>query len=106
MNKEKQIEKIDCKKCIHFEACQIAFRNSKDLGIYDCTEEEYFNSTLDCDYYLNNSTYRKASEVAREIFEEIGKLINEYLDGKSYKHEFLTKIAELKKKYTEEQSNG
>ena len=46
------------------------------------------------------------TEVARKIFEEIGELINEYLDGRSYRHEFLTKIAELKKKYTEGQSNG
>ena len=40
-------------------------------------------------------------KVAREIFEEIGKLTNEYLQGKIYTHEFCTNLAELKKKYTE-----
>ena len=67
----KQIEEMACEKCLHFEACRIAFKNSKALGIYDCTEEEYFNTTYDCDYYIRKDIYRKASTVAREIFEEI-----------------------------------
>jgi len=92
-----EIKEIDCNKCIHFEACKIAFRNSKDLGIYDCTEEEYFNTTLDCDYYIDNKTYRKASEVAREIFEEIEKHIMLEFNEVTY--------AELKKKYTESEKD-
>ncbi len=101
MSKDKQVEVMACEKCLQFEACQISFRNSKALGIYDCSEEEYFNATLDCDYYTDKNIYRKASEVAREIFEEIGELVNEYLDGRIYTHEFCTNLAELKKKYTE-----
>ena len=50
---------------------------------------------------MQNAECKIASDVAEEIFAEIGELINEYLDGRSYRHEFLTKIAELKKKYTE-----
>ena len=54
-----------------------------------------------------NTGYRKASEVAGEIFEEIGELVNEYLDGRIYTHDFCTYLAELKKKYTEgEKDNG
>lgn len=47
-------------------------------------------------------TALKIKYQTEEIFKEIGKIINEYLDGRSYRHEFLTKIAELKKKYTED----
>ena len=50
---------------------------------------------------LSKMGYRKSQDVAEEIFAAIGELINEYLDGRSYRHEFFTKIAELKKKYTE-----
>lgn len=46
--------------------------------------------------------YRKSTDLAEEIFAEIGELINEYLEGRSYRHEFIKKIHELKKKYTEE----
>ena len=94
MNRDKQIEEMACKRCLHFEACQIAFRNSKELGIYDCTEEEYFNSTLDCDYYTDKNIYRKASEVAKEMIEELRKV--------GITESRYPVIAELKKKFTEE----
>lgn len=55
--------------------------------------------------YLYEEGYRKASDVAEEIFAEIGVLVNEYLDGRSYKHEFLTKIVEVKKKYIGKDTN-
>ena len=69
--------------------------------IYRETDLYNVDTAFDIATTLHDANYRKASDVAREIFEEIGELINEYLAGRSYRHEFLTKIAELKKKYTE-----
>ena len=60
---------------------------------------------------LYNAGYRKESEVAREIFGEIEKIlldnhIGHYKTTKdtwtyNFNNEILTEIAELKKKYTE-----
>ena len=115
-----QIEEMACEKCLHFEACQIAFRNSKSLEIYDCTEEEYFNSTLDCDYYINNKDYRKADEVAREILEKFENNIKFHIslvDSTIFAREeireeklkcyrdILGYLAELKKEYIGEDIN-
>ena len=73
--------------------------------------------------HLYNAGYRKASEVAREIFAEIEKSFIEYYDktityssptlplhireaaGFSLNEMFM-KIAELKKKYESEKENG
>ena len=47
--------------------------------------------------------YRKASEVAREIFEEIDKIINaRCVQVEISERKMIAEIAELKKKYTEE----
>ena len=60
--------------------------------------------------YIYNAGYRKASEVAREIFEEIAKIIQHHDElaerDKSEYGELIVMdigcaIAELKKKYTE-----
>ena len=52
---------------------------------------------------LYEQGYRKVEqtkqEVAREIFEEIEKPINNFLNGNGYDWEMADKIAELKKKY-------
>lgn len=106
---EKQIEEMACEKCLHFEACRITFRNSEDLGIYDCSEEEYFSTTYDCDYYINKNEYRKASDVVREIFEEIEKMLldNHIESFKNLNDEWVHRfkenlpkmLADLKKKY-------
>ena len=52
---------------------------------------------------LYNAGYRKASEVAREIFEEIeSELLNDITDYHGcYSVWYQNKFAELKKKYTE-----
>jgi hypothetical protein len=94
MNKEKQIE-------------EMADEVYETLML----EAECPLSGMDCaiiaDLLVNKKGYRKATEVAREIFEEIGELVNEYLDGRIYTHDFCTYLAELKKKYTEsEKDNG
>ena len=102
MNRDKQIEEMDCKKCLHFEACQIAFRNSKALSIYedDYTEEEYFADTLDCDYYLDKTIYRKASEVVRDIFNDLNEMWHK---GRGFIHySDLVRLERLhEQKYTE-----
>ena len=48
-----------------------------------------------------NAGYRKASEVAREIFEEIEKLIEP--NGNCLQQWDLNRFAELKKKYTKQE---
>lgn len=63
-------------------------------------EAEYPLSGMDCaniaDLLVKRKGYRKASDVAREIFEEIDNEIKNH--GITYARR---KIAELKKKYTE-----
>lgn len=59
-----------------------------------------------CAALLNAEGYRKASEVAREIFEEIENILKSYEAiqcGQKYYYRDVTnlRIAELKKKYTE-----
>ena len=61
------------------------------MYIHDATEEAYKNG------------YEKGKkEVAREIFEELGKIMERYLDSPlcNY-HKIRIDFAELKKKYTE-----
>ena len=41
--------------------------------------------------------YRKASDVAREIFDEFTKLLDEFLNRKILCQEFMVRFAELKK---------
>ena len=57
---------------------------------------------------LYNAGYRKSSEVAREIFEEIDPLLDKYMNDANYSTgEIIYDLAELKKKYTEsEKDNG
>ena len=71
---------------------------AKDLENHTCMSE-YQAEIASKMLYIKG--YRKASEVSREIFAEIGELINQYLDGRIYTHDFCTYLAELKKKYTE-----
>ena len=50
--------------------------------------------------------YRKASEVAREIFEEIDRMIYKVLNDRHYiMGDMCYEVAELKKKYTENENN-
>ena len=99
---EKQIEEIACDKCLHYGACLF--------------NSEYVPTP--CHKYENNAGYRKASDVAREIFEEIEKttasVYNDFMfnrDGVGMRAHYVVEfsdeldlaIAELKKKYTEEE---
>ena len=51
--------------------------------------------------HLYNIGYRKQSEVAREIFEEIDQYIEQNGFGQFYKEYIKDIVSELKKKYTE-----
>ena len=108
MNRDKQIEEMK----------QIIYENTE----FDTMWDEIEASAK----ALYNAGYRKASEVAREIFEELeqnlNNLIRYYKEKRKYVTEIeyseleqrycdikirtfeerLLKIAELKKKYTEE----
>ncbi len=85
-------------------------REKQIIEIKECIDEVYGQ---DCAYYdvdgfaianeIYNAGYRKASEVAREIFEEL----EVWLDGSRYSLAEMVwgvkhSIEELKKKYTEE----
>ena len=97
-------EKIDemAKDLCHTETCEI-----KKIGIpcnHRCKAHIYATRAID-------KGYRKASELAEEIFSEIGKILYHYdriaERDKSEYGELIVgdigcAIAELKKKYTEE----
>ena len=83
MNREKQIEEMA--KIIH-PYCKAPCPNGGCIGCFSYRLSEA----------LYNAGYRKASEVAREIFEEIEQATKNH--GITYTQR---KIAELKKKYTE-----
>ena len=118
MNSEKQIQEI--KKILNY-TCNEYDENNRRIrnkcNSYDCeywSEENY----CCCSYgqkeaeAIYNAGYRKASEVARKIFEEIEKMfVNNHIESfKNYRDEMVYRFntnltvafAELKKKYTEE----
>ena len=89
MDKEKQIEEMECKKCLHYEMCLKKFRKAKEEGLWELTdEEEYFSHANDCDFYA--AGYCKASDIFEELEQEIKN------HGVTYAKR---KIAELKEKY-------
>ena len=93
MNKEKQIEEM-AKDLCHTETCEI-----KKIGIpcnHRCKAHIYATRAVD-------KGYAKASEVAREIFKEIEKIVNKQYNRSLFGivTDITPAIAELKKKYTE-----
>lgn len=96
-NRDKQIEEMARAMCFQRESCTVT----------SCTRVNCETTWLAENLY--NRNYRKASEVAREIFAEIERMmIYGEIDGKyPIKVIFPDKFAELKKKYTEsEKDNG
>ena len=75
MSRDKQIEEMMCKKCLHYEMCLKRFRKLKKENHYVLIDEdEYFAHADDCEFYI--SDYRKASEVAEEVFAEIEEVMS------------------------------
>ena len=64
----------------------------KGCDMTDCEECKYFYKP-----YCKSQVV--AEKVAREIFEEIEKPLNEFLSGEGFDWQFADKVAELKKKY-------
>lgn len=61
MRKENKIDKIDCKKCLHYEGCLKRFRQAKKNGQYELIDEnEYFSHGGECDMFITG--YHKQRE--------------------------------------------
>jgi hypothetical protein len=95
MSKEKQIEFEMAEMLEIIEKAREVYAND----VTDHTENEYIREGL------LNAGYRKQSEVAREIFEEIEFDIHQLMFEREEHRATAIEgvIAELKKKYTEEQ---
>ena len=103
MNRERQIEEMaviltdgGCTKC-----------NCDENGKFNCLP-------MHSAELLYNAGYRKKSEIAKEIFEEIEKLVSTnkktvgcatYEETIFYIEDFIEDFAELKKKYTGEKED-
>ncbi len=94
MSKEKQIEEMAKAIC---SACAIR---------ENCKLEDVCRATLQESEALYNAGYRKQSEVAREIFEEIENLSVNTVDDWGNSVQIISEIdyAELKKKYSEDKN--
>ena len=115
MSRDKQIEEMARDLCECYNCDGTCYQDKKPC---DLKCDEYTNAQ-----YLYSKGYRKASEVAREIFEEIERAFFKYYDSHvTYSspnlpyhlreavgfslNEMFMKVAELKKKYLEETANG
>ena len=109
MSRDKQIEEKSCEECIHYEVCR--FVNA--LAVANVVNAE------NCRMFKDTKGYRKYTDVAREIFEEIVNKIAEnddifercasrlvssdYANGRSeVVGEILHFLGALKKKYESE----
>lgn len=89
MNKEKQIEEMARDLCECYNSDGSCWQDDKPC---DLRCDEYTNAQ-----YLYDKGYRKASDVAEEIFAEIEQI---FFDNEVVIN--ITRYNELKKKYTEE----
>ena len=75
-------------------------------------EERYIEDEAKLRAVLIENGWRKASEVAREIFEEIENALDDSVETEHFKgtwfnfSKFKQRLAELKKKYESEKDNG
>ena len=95
-------EKLSCPCVVDKQIEEMAV----ELGVYACKKTPCKHCAVDYDCIwleqatrLYNAGYRKASDVAREIFEEIERCF--MYDGKYIGHISQRTFVELKKKYTE-----
>ena len=104
-NKEKEIEEMSREICSEYD-CVIPCQSCGYYGYANCRDVKSAEK-------LYIAGYRKASDVAREIFEEIEKLMNK-LDKRHIAcgnpkqawgvRSAMTELAELKKKYESEEN--
>lgn len=81
-----------CLNCIHFDVC-------------DSDRRDMERSYGDCSDFLHDDDVSPKTEVAREIFDEIQKMVNRYwLDNDYGMPDMETELTKLKKKYTEDQT--
>lgn len=78
-----------CKDCIHYNICCL-------WSTTDLDENESYKYCFG--NYKDTADVVPRAEVAREIFEEIERLVDIYLDGEL---QFTGALEDLKKKYTE-----
>ena len=88
MNKDKQIEEM----VIALTESQHEFDKAWHKCLHNNCKQPERENVFYAKYLVENKGYRKASDVAREIFEEIEKFMSPYR---------YPIIAELKKEYTE-----
>ena len=95
MSKEKQIEEMARDICEHYNSDGTCYHDGKPCD-FKC---EGFTDAQ----YLYEKGYRKASDVAEEIFAEIEEYMLPALIGNKFPAKVINpdKFAELKKKYTE-----
>lgn len=90
---EKMIEALKKCSCVYTECEQECSQ---------CSNEELYDETLKhIARTLYEAGYRKQSEVAREIFMDIDRVVEKYSMGDIEYPAFLNIIAEFKNKYTE-----
>lgn len=96
MNRDKQIEEM---QLVMLNAIYLRYYNTSDVKANN--EKEFLKQAK----ALYEAGYRKASDVAREIFEEIEENIlgSHYLKSYEWNAEAYE---ELKKKYTESEGEG
>ena len=93
MSKEKRIKEMAKELCCDYD-CVIPCQSCAYYGYENCRDVQSAEK-------LYAAGYRKASEVAREIFEEIDEMIYMLSAMTGIDIIILGKYAELKKKYTE-----
>lgn len=114
MDREKQIEEM-C-ETIASMICEVYNPLCDENKPHTCSRC-YANSTKIGDFaeMLYNAGYRKQSEVAEKIFDEIEKLVSTnkktvgcatYEETIFYIEDFIEDLAELKKKYTGEKEDA
>ena len=107
IDRDKQIEEM-AKALTNYEY-KLCERLPKDKCLLTST----IHAQVSCDYckiaeFLYNAGYRKASDVVREIFEEIEKALDNSVETEYFKgtwfnfSKFKQRLAELKKKYESE----
>lgn len=118
MNRDKQIEKMQqfvidiqnssqkATRIITQETANYVKQNHKYNNIVDYAKA-HIKSRYEYEAeFLAELGYRKASDVAREIFEEIEELFKFYIESGIYFEELKDLIIKLKKKYESEKDDG